>query len=306
MLTKQENMLRRYLKILSALYLIIFIFTFISLFMKAQSPAISGTSLLIGEGSAAFFFFLIFWYALADIRKYGVLIKINIWASALTGIAGICILLWNVNHDIISLGFFSSDFNSFIALIAGCNLIQAFLVSILFSSAEKARFGLKYFSPLQFKTLSALAEVVIYGEKEVLTSEEVARNVDIYFKSFEAKSKWTMALVISALYFYPVLSLMPPLPYISPERRLAFLKKRFYMDVEARLMPEFWRVFAQGMIRIAKQMCYIGYYNDKRTFASVGYVPFSERKDLKERMEKSPVKNSPQLSARTEQRYNRR
>jgi choline dehydrogenase-like flavoprotein len=49
-------------------------------------------------------------------------------------------------------------------------------------------------------------------------------------------------------------------------------------------MPEFWRVLVQGMIRIAKQMCYIGYYNDSRTFASVGYVRFTDRKDAAERL----------------------
>jgi choline dehydrogenase-like flavoprotein len=109
-----------------------------------------------------------------------------------------------------------------------------------------------------------------------------------------------MALVVTGLYFYPLLSLLPPLPYLSAERRLRFLKKRFYRDVEARLIPEFWRVIAQGMIRIAKQLCYIGYYNDKRTFASVGYVPFSERKDKNERINKSPVVKSPELFVKSE------
>ncbi|OGU75254.1 MAG: hypothetical protein A2V93_00925 [Ignavibacteria bacterium RBG_16_34_14] len=109
-----------------------------------------------------------------------------------------------------------------------------------------------------------------------------------------------MALVITGLYFYPLLSFYPPLPYLSANKRLEFLKKRFYRDIETRLIPEFWRVIAQGMIRIAKQMCYIGYYSDKRTFVSVGYIPFSERKDKSERLNNFPVKKSPELSVKSE------
>jgi choline dehydrogenase-like flavoprotein len=124
--------------------------------------------------------------------------------------------------------------------------------------------------------------------------------VDRYFSSFKATTKWTMALVVTALYFYPLLSLKPPLPFISAEARLEFLKKRFYRDVEARLIPEFWRVVAQGLIRIAKQMCYIGYYNDKRTFASVGYVPFSARKDFGDRLKTYPLKKSKPVFVKTE------
>ncbi|HEY3231508.1 MAG TPA: GMC family oxidoreductase N-terminal domain-containing protein, partial [Roseiflexaceae bacterium] len=36
------------------------------------------------------------------------------------------------------------------------------------------------------------------------------------------------------------------------------------------------------MIRVAQQLAYLGYYSDKRTFASVGYAPFSERERFAE------------------------
>jgi len=41
----------------------------------------------------------------------------------------------------------------------------------------------------------------------------------------------------------------------------------------------------QAMIRMGKQLCYMGYYNDTRVHASVGYEPFSKRADSKERLE---------------------
>jgi choline dehydrogenase-like flavoprotein len=229
-----------------------------------------------------------------------VLVKLLAWQFVVLSVIGTYLLLWKDTSNIIELFKASLSIKTIIIISLIYNILNTLLTFILMSSAESARYGLKYFSPLQFKTLEALAEVVIYGENETITGEEVAKNVDTYFVTFQAKFKWTMALVITGLYFYPLLSFYPPLPYLSPNKRLEFLKKRFYRDIEARLIPEFWRVIAQGMIRIAKQMCYIGYYSDKRTFPSVGYIPFSERKDKNERINKSPVKKSPELAVKSE------
>ncbi len=240
------------------------------------------------------------WYAVSDLRRFMLLVKLLAWQFVFSAAIGAYILLWKDTNNVIVLWRISLSLKDVIIISLVFDVANAVLSFILLSSAESARYGLKYFNPLQFKTLEALAEVIIHGENEIIASEDAARNVDTYFKTFQAKFKWTMALVISGLYFYPILSLYPPFPYISAERRLQFLKKRFYRDIEARLIPEFWRVIAQGMIRIAKQMCYIGYYNDKRTFASVGYVPFSERKDKSERLKKSPLVKSPELSVKSE------
>ena len=55
-----------------------------------------------------------------------------------------------------------------------------------------------------------------------------------------------------------------------------------------RLIPRFLRILVRALIGMGKQLCYLGYYNDPRTFASVGYVPFSQRPDTKEKLSKSP------------------
>jgi choline dehydrogenase-like flavoprotein len=292
MLTQKEKGLRIYLKLLLTVYFLIFAFIIINLFISSGSVTPLFIVNLIG---LEFVTILMCWYSIADIRRFNILVKILTWKSIIAAIAGICVLLWVNTNDIVLSWFIAIQFKNVIIISIIFNSLVAVSTFILLSSAEKARYGLKYFSPLQFKTLESLAEVIIYGEEETISSEEVAKNVDTYFNIFQAKTKWTMALVITGLYFYPLLSLLPPLPYISPERRLEFLKKRFYRDIEARRIPEFWRVMAQGMIRIAKQMCYIGYYNDKRTFSSIGYVPFSERKDKDDRFSKSPLTKSPEL-----------
>ena len=66
--------------------------------------------------------------------------------------------------------------------------------------------------------------------------------------------------------------------------RKAFLMKHFYQDVTLRLAPPFIRMLVQAMIRMGKQLCFMGYYNDERVFESVGYVRFSKRPDRDSRI----------------------
>jgi choline dehydrogenase-like flavoprotein len=68
------------------------------------------------------------------------------------------------------------------------------------------------------------------------------------------------------------------------EERHSFIRTRFYRDVRLRLMPGFLRMLVQAMIRMAKQLAYLGYYGDERTHAQVGYVPFSRRPDRGRRL----------------------
>jgi choline dehydrogenase-like flavoprotein len=242
---------------------------------------------------------LMCWYAIADLRRSTLLVKLLLWISLLAAAGGAGLLLDTDPEGTIRLTGLAVRWETCLAVFALVHLANAVCISFLFASAERARYGLKYFSPVQFRTIAALAEVVIYGEHKLLSGNEVAQNVDRYFNSFEAKTKWTMAWVVTGLYFFPILSLLPPLPYLSPARRHDFLKRRFYRDVESRRMPEFWRVLVQGMIRIAKQMCYIGYYSDKRTFAAVGYVPFSERPDAQARLQQARAKKRQPLQVRS-------
>jgi choline dehydrogenase-like flavoprotein len=79
------------------------------------------------------------------------------------------------------------------------------------------------------------------------------------------------------LYLYPLLRLRPPLPLMSPEERLAFIRKRFLAEIPGGRARGLWRTLTRAMIRLASQMTYLGYYSDPRSFEAVGYVPFSRR-----------------------------
>jgi choline dehydrogenase-like flavoprotein len=151
------------------------------------------------------------------------------------------------------------------------------LFFILHRRALKARYRLKYFSPLQFQTLTALAGVLIAGEDEKITPEKVAQNADDYMADFQARRKWVIKLALLGLYLYPLLTIRPPLPLMAADERLDYLKKRFLLDIERRRIRGLRRELVQAMIRLGQQISFLGYYGDPRTFKSTGYVPFTER-----------------------------
>jgi choline dehydrogenase-like flavoprotein len=174
------------------------------------------------------------------------------------------------------------------------------LLIILYQKAQRARYGLQYFSPLQFRTLMALSDVLIQGEPQIISSYEVAQNVDRYMGSFLGKTKWISKLAITAIEIYPLIFLKPPASYMRPEDRKQFLERHFYQDVALRMAPPFIAMLVQAMIRMGKQLCFMGYYNDPRVHPSIGYVPFSQRADSKKRLADLPYETHQPLEVWTE------
>jgi choline dehydrogenase-like flavoprotein len=150
------------------------------------------------------------------------------------------------------------------------------MLYLLHRSAMRARWQLRYISQLQHRTVMALAEILV--DPEVLSPEEVARNVDDYLFSFAAREKWKSKLALTALTLYPLLRLRPPYPVMSPERRQKFIERCFVSDVAERRLPGPLRRPIQSMLFAGQQLVFIGYYADPRTAPATGYVPFSQRK----------------------------
>ena len=171
-------------------------------------------------------------------------------------------------------------------------------LALLYRSASRARYELRYLSPLQYRTVVALAEVLVPGEDAALSPEEVGRGVDDYLFSFTAREKWKSKLALTALTFYPLVRLRPPWPIMSPAHRKAFIERCFLRDVAERRLPGFIRRAVQSMLFAAQQLVFIGYWSDPRSASSAGYVPFSRRPRFTEEMGKVDV-NRPSVRART-------
>jgi choline dehydrogenase-like flavoprotein len=231
-----------------------------------QLPFVTNSVVKIGVLAALAF------VASADTRRYRALVLIVILGHAISEVATIAVLLWGDASGTVG-------GTSVRTLLWGSIALDGVILLLLvwfYRSAESARFALRYLSAGQFRTLASMVEVVISG-RPVADPPSVAHIVDRYLADFRARSRWVMKAVLVGLEWYPLLTFHPPLSVLRPTDRRAFLYKRFYEEVTRRLVPPFWRTIVQGMIRMGKQLCYLGYYSDRRTHAVTGYVPFSKR-----------------------------
>jgi len=153
----------------------------------------------------------------------------------------------------------------------------ALLLFFAYQAAWTARFGSEFFRPIEYRTLVALAEVLVRGPNEQVPARDVAANVERYVRNIRAHRRWVYRLVLFGMYLHPLLYLKPPFSELDDSARLDHIKTHFRTDVLRRLIPDWWRPLIQAMIRVGQQVTYLGYYNDRRSFASVGYVPFSQR-----------------------------
>jgi choline dehydrogenase-like flavoprotein len=222
--------------------------------------------------------------AAADVRRHMWAVQVVIGAHVLL-ISGLLISLWLGNDASVS-GSFAAPFGLELPdakTIFWVWLVLAVLVTGALAwcqrAAARARYELRYLAPHQHRTLMALAEVLVLGDEESVTAEEVAASVDDYLWSFPAEAKRNAKLALTALWVYPMLRLRPPFPVMSAERRIDFIERCFIADVAERRLPGFLRKLVQSMLFGAQQLTFIGYYSDPRAAAETGYVPFSERHD---------------------------
>ena len=150
----------------------------------------------------------------------------------------------------------------FIWLVLACGVIA--VLWLLYRSAARSRYALRYLMPHQHRTAMAMAEVLVIGEDEALTPEEVAAGIDDYLFSFAAHDKWKAKLALSVLTVYPMFRFRPPFALISPDRRLEFIERCFIDDVVERRLPGFLRQLVQSMLFATQQLAIIGYYGDPR------------------------------------------
>jgi choline dehydrogenase-like flavoprotein len=215
--------------------------------------------------------------AAGDVRRWGWLALV-IATGYLALVAGqVATLLFGgaPDMDVPLIGEVSAT----VALLAwmAVDLGLAVLFFLWWSAAVRAQHGLRYLHPAGFNALSALAEVVVDGPAELLTPDDVARNVDGYLANLEARGKWRVQLAFAAVALWPLLTARPPLPMLAPAARKQFLERRF-LDETARLkLPAFLRRPLQTAVRTASQMAYLGYYGDDRTWDSIGYTRYAER-----------------------------
>ncbi len=133
----------------------------------------------------------------------------------------------------------------------------------------------RYLWRLAFLTLEKVADVVIEGGREAVPADEVATNVDRYLADLRARNKWVLQVGLVLLCIWPLFSLRPPLPLMPHGWRRRYLEKHFVDHVPS---WRFLRATTRAMIRMSSQLAYLGYYGDRRSWESIRYQPFHERR----------------------------
>ena len=188
MLTSHELRLRTLLRILSLIFgLAVFGYLLPALVGPLQAfyvnlPFVTNSVVKIGVLALLAFF------ASGDVRKYRLLILVVIAGHWISELATAAVLIWGNTAPVTAGG---TEYPMTAILIGSMILDGVILILLIWfaRSAEASRFTLQYLSPRQFRTLTALAEVVIAGDREVLSPEKVARNVDNYLGGFRARTK---------------------------------------------------------------------------------------------------------------------
>lgn len=164
-----------------------------------------------------------------------------------------------------------------LAVGAGVDLAGSLLVLAMQRRAWRARFAPQFLSLRGYRTLGALADVLVVGPDEQVSPEIIARNVDRYFSNIASRRRIVHRMALFIVHFHPVFYFRAPLPQLDPVLCAEHLKRHFYQEVTLRLIPIGVRQWVSGLIKVAKQLTYVGYYNDRRADASVGYTRFKDR-----------------------------
>lgn len=299
-LTLPERNLKTYLRVLFFIYfggVFLYLLPAVGLmpeFLKPYTfindPAFANNS-TIKMGLFAALCFI----AAGDVRRYLFAVEAIMVVMGLAVLSGIILIFFAANNYTVQMGNGSTKVSTLILYSSIFDAALNLILIVMYRRAQKARYDLQYFSPFQFRSLMALADVLIESDKKAVSARETALSVDRYMHSFKATNKWVTKMALIGLELYPLVFLKPPTSYMRPDDRKVFLERHFYQDVALRYSLPFIRMLVQAMIRMGKQLCYMGYYNDPRVHASIGYVPFSKRADSEQRLTDLPFEHNQPL-----------
>jgi hypothetical protein len=158
----------------------------------AQLPFVAGSFVKAGMLAGLCF------VAAADVRRYERLVSVLVAALALWCVAGAAMLIWGeIGRPVEILGETSIQTILWGGIAFEGSL--AVLYAVLHRRAFRARYGVRYLSVGQFRTLAALAEAVLGRDALTLSPERVAVNVEAYLQRFDARRKWIVRLALTGI-----------------------------------------------------------------------------------------------------------
>jgi len=144
----------------------------------------------------------------------------------------------------------------------------------LYRRAVRARYGLKYLSPIEHDTLTAVADAILDSPR--VPPREIATAVDAYWAGLQIRAKGRLRGALFVACLAPLLRLKAPLPLMDRPRRRKLIE-HLLAEISSRGELRLVRRLLQASLRFSMQLVYVGYYGDERSHPATGYVRFSER-----------------------------
>ncbi len=246
--------------------------------------------------------------AARDTRRYGDYVNVFILGNIFSLIAVIITHLGINHYGVVAYPALGTDNRAMMlgALAVDIVAITAFIL-LKIKMDGTILDHTRFFGPLHFRALEAVSETLIDGEKEVVEPEQIVLRTDDYLASFPSKRLWLAKLSILGLATMPLLSLMPPINYLSPELRRWFINKHFKKDIVQKkgiyavlgaLKLDRISDIIEGMMRFNMQLTFIGYYSNPAVQQAIGYTRFSKRPEGKGA---KPIRRYPSLNVITPQ-----
>lgn len=154
--------------------------------------------------------------------------------------------------------------------------ILALILTGLYGAAWRGRIQTRFLTPLEYRTLEAIAEIMAGSDKPAVPAGDIARNVDERLVELRTDRRILFRVVLLLAYYLPVLALRAPLAEMSRPVRSRFLK--YFFTRQPNQKPwQLYSMMVQMGTRVGHQLTALGYYNDPRAHEEIGYRRFTDR-----------------------------
>jgi len=221
---------------------------------------------------------LLCFVACREPRRHAAALDILVVGQLVAVLAGLALLLGADGSAWFRVGAWDVSRRHVLLVVAAFDLGVGLVLMLCAVRAWRRRENLEFLRPVEYRALEALAELLVDVRSPGMPSAgDVARHTDAHLAPIRAAKLWLFRGALFGTQLLPVFRLRPPMSEMEPGLRRTDLKQRFgYHPLEG-VDDDRGRQILQALIRISKQLVYVGYYNDPAVHPSIGYTPFSRR-----------------------------
>lgn len=202
-----------------------------------------------------------------NVRRYAhIAVPLLILGHGMLIAVNLPMLLWGADQPDPMVFKWGSDATAFAVSWMAVDAVIIAALFLLNRAAQRELLGLSYLRGTEFRSLRAMADVLIHGNDERVDPGQIARNVDGYLQRLNAAGKGRIRAIFA---------LLSPFALMQPATRARWIQWLFVGAVERHRFPG--RKLVRAVIRTAQQFVFLGYYGDPACHEAIDYEVFSKR-----------------------------